>query len=126
VAAAADPVTRTFLVKADVGKAPVRLGQTAAVLMELPKTVGVAKLPLSAVMEAQGKTSVWVVDKTTMTVKPQAIQVAGAEGNSVLVSGGLSAGQTVVTAGVHVLTPGQKVKLYVDPRGGTPVAANTH
>ncbi|MED5619268.1 efflux RND transporter periplasmic adaptor subunit [Ideonella sp. BN130291] len=126
VAAAADPVTRTFLVKADVGKAPVRLGQTAAVLMELPKTVGVAKLPLSAVMEVQGKTAVWLVDKASMTVKPQPIQVAGAEGNSVLVSGGLAPGQTVVTAGVHVLTPGQKVKLYVDPRGGTPVAASTH
>jgi hypothetical protein len=24
-------------------------------------------------------------------------------------------GQVVVTAGVHVLTPGQKVKFYVDP-----------
>ena len=126
VAAAADPVTRTFLVKADIGKAAVRLGQTAAVMIEQPRTVGVAKLPLSAVMEVQGRTSVWLVDKATMTVKPQAIQVAGADGNSVLVSGGLQPGQTVVTAGVHVLTSGQKVKLYVDPRGGTAVAAGTH
>jgi hypothetical protein len=30
----------------------------------------------------------------------------------VIVASGLSAGQTVVTAGVHTLTPGQKVKLY--------------
>ncbi|MEW6704545.1 MAG: efflux RND transporter periplasmic adaptor subunit [Pseudomonadota bacterium] len=119
VAAAADPVTRTFLVKADIGRAPVRLGQTAAVHMDLPKTVGVTKLPLAAVMEVQGKTAVWLVDKASMTVRPQPIQVAGAEGNAVLVSAGLTAGQTVVTAGVHVLTPGQKVKLYVEPRSTT-------
>jgi RND family efflux transporter MFP subunit len=112
VAAAADTTTRTFLVKADVGKAGVKLGQTAAVLAEMPRTVGVVRLPLAAVTELQGKTSVWLLDKGTMTVRPQPIQVAGADGNTVVVSGGLSPGQTVVTAGVHVLTPGQKVKLY--------------
>jgi multidrug efflux system membrane fusion protein len=112
VAAAADATTRTFLVKADVGKAPVKLGQTAAVLAEMPRTVGVIRLPLTAVTELQGKTSVWLLDKGSMTVRPQPIQVAGADGNTVVISGGLTPGQTVVTAGVHVLTPGQKVKLY--------------
>ena len=63
-------------------------------------------------MEHQGKTAVWVLDQATMTVTPQPIQVAGAEGNAVLVRGGLAPGQVVVTAGVHVLTSGQKVKLY--------------
>jgi multidrug efflux pump subunit AcrA (membrane-fusion protein) len=74
-------------------------------------------------MEVQGKTAVWLVDKKTMTVKPQPIQVAGADGNSVLVSEGLTPGQTVVTAGVHVLTPGQKVKFYVEPRSSTALAS---
>jgi multidrug efflux pump subunit AcrA (membrane-fusion protein) len=84
-------------------------------MMELPKMVGITKLPLTAVMEQQGRTSVWLVDKSTMTVKAQPIQVAGAEGNTVLVNGGLAPGQVVVTAGVHVLNPGQKVKFYVEP-----------
>ena len=114
VSAAADPATRTFLVKADLGAASVKLGQTATVLLELPKAQGVTKLPLAAVTELQGKTSVWLLDKASMTVKPQAIQVAGAEGNSVVVAGGLAPGQVVVTAGVHVLTPGQTVKLYAE------------
>jgi RND family efflux transporter MFP subunit len=124
VSAAADPATRTFLVKADIGAAAVRLGQTATVLVDRPRTVGVIKLPLSAVMEMQGKASVWVVDKASMTVKPQPIQVAGAEGNTVLVSGGLQPGQTVVTAGVHVLTPGQKVKFYEERRNGVALASS--
>ena len=63
-------------------------------------------------MQQQGAPAVWVVDRSSMTVKVQPVAVAGAEGNVVLVAGGLAPGQTVVTAGVHVLTPGQKVKLY--------------
>jgi len=119
VAAAADPVTRTFQVKADLAGADVQLGQTATVLLDLPRQPGVAKLPLTAVMQQQGQTAVWLVDKTSdkagMTVRAQPIAVAGAEGNWVIVASGLSPGQMVVTAGVHVLTPGQKVKLFETP-----------
>jgi membrane fusion protein, multidrug efflux system len=126
IAAAADPVTRTFAVKADLGKTPeaaaVRLGQTATIVADLPKMAGISKLPLSALREEQGKTAVWVVDKTTMTVASKDVQIAGAEGNDVVVTGGLAPGQMIVTAGVHVLNPGQQVKLYVDP-AAPPVAA---
>lgn len=122
VAAAADPATRTFVVKADIGAAAVRLGQTASVSIALPAVPGVIKLPLAAVFEHQGKSSVWLLDKATMTVRTQAIQVAGAEGNQVLVAGGLSPGQQVVSAGVHVLTPGQRVALY----GAPPVLASAN
>jgi membrane fusion protein, multidrug efflux system len=116
IAAAADPVTRTFLVKVDVGDVKgLRLGQTATVLVELPRADGVTKLPLSALREEQGRSMVWVVDPVHSTVSLQAVQVAGADGNEVVIGAGLTAGQTVVTAGVHVLSPGQKVKLYVEP-----------
>ncbi|HVK32588.1 MAG TPA: efflux RND transporter periplasmic adaptor subunit, partial [Burkholderiaceae bacterium] len=117
VAAAADAVTRTFTVKADVGRVPVRLGQTATVSMAVPPVAGSFRLPLAAVFEQQGRSNVWLLDKATMTVRAQPIMVAGAEGNMVLVGGGLAAGQTVVSAGAHTLTPGQKVALY-----GAPVA----
>jgi membrane fusion protein, multidrug efflux system len=112
VAAAADPTTRTFLVKADIGKADARLGQTATVTIENAAVSGVVKLPLSAVMGKGGQSSVWLVDAGTMTVKQQPVQVAGAQGNEVVIAAGLSPGQRVVTAGAHVLTPGQKVKLF--------------
>jgi RND family efflux transporter MFP subunit len=115
VAAAADPATRTFLVKADIGRASVRLGQTASAIIEAPRVDGVIKLPLTAVMQQQDKTAVWLVDPATMTVKPQTIAISGAEGNQVIVGGGLQPGQVVVTAGVHVLTPGLKVKYYGEP-----------
>jgi multidrug efflux system membrane fusion protein len=119
IAAAADPVTRTFTVKADLEKLPantsVRLGQTATIIAELPKVAGITKLPLSALREEQGKTAVWVVDKATMTVSSKDVQLSGADGNEAVITGGLAPGMLVVTAGVHVLNPGQQVKLYVDP-----------
>jgi RND family efflux transporter MFP subunit len=119
VAAVADPATRTFLVKADLGSAAVQLGQTVTVLLQAPPRAGVNKLPLSAVLQQQGQTAVWVVDRATMTVKLQPVVVGGADGNSVVIASGLTPGQTVVTAGVHVLSPGQKVSFFEAP----PVAA---
>jgi RND family efflux transporter MFP subunit len=128
IAAAADPVTRTFLVKADLGRAPVRLGQTATVTVTGPQATGPAAaaaaarnaaaftLPLAAVFEQRGASTVWVLDRTQMVVQPRAVTVAGADGsNRVVVATGLQPGETVVTAGVHTLSAGQKVSLYVEP-----------
>jgi membrane fusion protein, multidrug efflux system len=117
IAAAADPVTRTFLVKADVGakaSSALKIGQTATVLMRAPAAPA-TKLPLTALREDKGQSSVWLVDTASMTVKAHPVQIAGADGNDAVVSGGLAPGQVVVTAGVHVLTAGQKVKLYNEP-----------
>jgi RND family efflux transporter MFP subunit len=115
LSAAADPATRTFLAKADIGKLDVRLGQTATVQIASQVGEPAPRLPLAAVTLIQGKTSVWLLDRTAMTVSPHAIVVAGADGNAVVVASGLANGQTVVTAGVHTLMPGQKVSLYVEP-----------
>jgi len=115
VAGAADPLTRTFEFKADVGHADLRPGRTATVVLAMPQAAQVIKLPLAAVAEAQGRTSVWVLDPKTMKVQPQAVQVGGADGNEVVIAAGLQPGQEVVVAGVHVLTPGQQVQRYVDP-----------
>jgi len=112
VAAAADPTTRTFLVKAEVAAAALQLGQTVTVLLPHNPQSAVTRLPLSAVMQQQGSTSVWLLDRASMTVKAQPVVVGGADGNSVVIASGLSPGQLVVSAGVHVLTPGQKVRLY--------------
>ena len=112
VAAAADPVTRTFLVKAELGPADVQLGQTLTVRIEQPARGGVVLLPLSAVMQLQGSSAVWLLDRNTLTVRSQAVVLAGADGNQVVIAQGLVPGQEVVTAGVHTLTSGQKVRLY--------------
>jgi multidrug efflux pump subunit AcrA (membrane-fusion protein) len=65
---------------------------------------------------------VWVLDKSTMTVRSQTVQVATADGNEAVIAGGISPGMMVVAAGVHVLSPGQKVSIYRDKSAAAPVA----
>ncbi len=134
IAAAADPMTRTFLVRAELDASDaarrLRLGQTASVLAEWPQIRGVIKLPLATLRQDQGHSAVWLVDSTSMTVRSQRVTVAGAEGNDAIIAQGLAPGQIVVSAGVHVLAPGQKVKFYVDPAAkpaamGAPSAATS-
>lgn len=113
IAASADPVTRTFLVKADLNDMKIPLGSTATVLLK-NETSDHKKLtlPTTAVRQESGKSSVWLVDPASMTVQSHEIQISGVNENSVVVSGGLTAGQQVVTAGIHVLSPGQKVTYF--------------
>jgi multidrug efflux system membrane fusion protein len=115
VAASNDPVTRTYTVKVSIdAKEPPPLGATVYVVPQAGSVVGVpvVKLPTTALRQEGKATAVWVVDKATMTVKPQIIQVATADGNDVVVASGLQPGMLVVSAGVHVLSPGQKVSIY--------------
>ena len=113
--ASADPVTRTYGVKLALDAA-VRwpLGATVNVLAtDLPGSQKeLIQLPTSALKEEAGQTVVWLLDEASMTVNPQPVQVGTVEGNQVSISSGLKPGQKVVSAGVHVLSPGQKVAVY--------------
>lgn len=115
VAASADPATRTFTVKVAVQtQDDLALGSTVSVLPLVLQHSGVPviKLPTSALRQEGRATAVWVLNGTSMTVKSQTVQVATADGNDVLVAGGLQPGMQVVVAGVHVLAPGQEVIIY--------------
>ncbi|HTH80636.1 MAG TPA: efflux RND transporter periplasmic adaptor subunit [Ramlibacter sp.] len=129
VAASADPVTRTFPIKVSLeGPNAPALGTTVYVQPQALSMVGapVIKLPTSALRQEGKGTAVWVLDKQTMTVKSQPVQIATADGNEAVIASGLAPGMQVVAAGVHVLSPGQKVTIYRErsslPAGS--VAAN--
>jgi RND family efflux transporter MFP subunit len=115
VAAAADPASRTFQVKADLPDGAAELGQTATVHVELAPADGKLRLPLQAVAGRADQSHVWLLDKATMTVHEQPVVVLRPEGDNLVIDSGLKAGDTVVTAGAHVLTAGQRVTLYVEP-----------
>jgi multidrug efflux system membrane fusion protein len=70
------------------------------------------KLPTSALRQEGKGSAVWVLDKATMTVRSQPVQVATADGNEAVIASGIAPGMMVVAAGVHVLQPGQKVTIY--------------
>jgi hypothetical protein len=72
----------------------------------------VIKVPTNAIRQEGAQTAVWVFDPQTSTVASQAVQVATADGNEVVIAAGLKPGQQIVSTGVHVLSPGQKVSVY--------------
>ena len=124
VAASADPVTRTYTVKVaiDAATAPP-LGATVYARPQSLSHVGapVLKLPTSALRQEGNGSAVWLLDKASMTVRSQPVQVATADGNEAVIAQGLEPGMQVVVAGVHVLAPGQKVSIYQGK--STPVSA---
>ncbi len=126
VAAIADPLTRTFTIKAALNDAnnAVPLGSTATVLLSASianKTSANAPalvIPLVSVVESQGKTAVWVVETSAnvSVVKKRVVLLASTLPDSgadaqVIVASGLAQGAVVVTAGVHTLAEGQKVRV---------------
>ena len=125
VSASADPVTRTYLVKLAWSSAVAHppLGATVYVLPEgLGGAQGqsVLKLPTSALRREGQNSAVWVLDKTSMTLKSQTVQIATADGNEAVIAAGLQPGMLVVSAGVHVLSAGQKVTIYQEKVAITP------
>ncbi|WP_084690645.1 efflux RND transporter periplasmic adaptor subunit [Comamonas granuli] len=115
VAASADPVTRTFTVKVDIAAASAPpLGSTVYVAPQALAAQGqqAIKLPTTALRQEGQATAVWVYEADKGTVRSQAVQVATADGNEAVIVGGLTPGMQVVSTGVHVLTPGQKVVVY--------------
>jgi RND family efflux transporter MFP subunit len=112
VAAAADPVTRTYIVKADVAAKALHLGQTATVSIQRRDGGSDYHLPLTALFEADGRSCVWRLDPQSMTVQRVPVQVASVSGDSAVIAQGVRGGDEIVTAGVHVLTQGQKVQRY--------------
>jgi RND family efflux transporter MFP subunit len=126
VAASADPVTRTFLVKVAVQAKDVPpLGATVYVTPQWHAAEGLQaiKLPTSSLRQEGGETAVWVYepgDGGGGTVRSQVVQVATADGNEAVIAAGLAPGMQVVASGVHVLTPGQKVTVYKPKFDKTP------
>lgn len=116
IAPAADPVTRTYTVKITVPNPPpdLKLGMTAVATFVRPGGgadsggMGV-RVPITALLQERGKNVVWLYDAASQTVKPVPVTVGAPRDNVLLVTGGLSPGQIIVTAGVHLLKAGQRV-----------------
>ena len=106
----ADPATRTYTAKISLPKAgpEIRLGMTATVQFAVQTLPGM-RLPMTALVNNNGSSAVWVVENGVVKLVP--VQVATANGSEVVITEGLAAGQSVVTAGVNQLRAGQKVSL---------------
>lgn len=111
----ADPATRTFTAKVSVlnptpaQAANIKLGMTAFVRFAVSTPNNFIKIPLTALVQEKGVTSVWVIEQGAVKLVP--VQIGGVSGNDLVLTAGVTTGQTIVTAGVHLLKVGQKVTI---------------
>ena len=115
ISAAADPVTRTYPTRVSIPNPPadLRIGMTAVVSFTRTGQAAAIRVPLTALLQDRGSNQVWIYQPGANgagTVKPVSVTLGEAQGNLIEVRQGLAPGQTIVTAGVHLLKPGQKVK----------------
>jgi RND family efflux transporter MFP subunit len=111
IAPAADAATRTRRIKIALENPPesFRLGTTITASLK-EAAVEQMVLPATAILLRDGKSFVWVVDEGDGTVKSREVITGPALGSGIVVTAGIDAGMRVVTAGVHSLQEGQKVK----------------
>jgi RND family efflux transporter MFP subunit len=116
VAPQSEGSTRTRRVRLTLVNPPsaFRLGSTITAT-RVAKVAPTIELPMSALLEKNGSQKVWIVDPQSSGVRSREIKIASKSGGSFTVAEGLEAGMRVVTAGVHSLSEGQKVKI---PEGG--------
>jgi multidrug efflux pump subunit AcrA (membrane-fusion protein) len=74
-------------------------------------------LPRSALFRWHDAPAVWLFDPRTRTVTPKVIKIDHYSDEDLILSEGLSPGDTVVTAGVQFLYPGQGVAVAADGSG---------
>jgi multidrug efflux system membrane fusion protein len=117
IAPGADPVTRTYRVKATIEAPPAKLHLGMSVAVTLPEAGAAASLalPATALFQRDTAAAVWVV-KNDRTLELRGVRVERYDSERVVLAAGLKAGERVVTAGVHRLAAGERVRLLEEQR----------
>lgn len=114
IAPQADAVTRLRRVRIALTNPPegFRLGSTVTVKPGSALASNL-RVPASAVLAQDGANFVWVVDQPAHTVSLHKVDLAVDPAGARII-GGLDPGARIVTAGVHSLKQGQKVRIEQD------------
>jgi RND family efflux transporter MFP subunit len=122
IAAAADPVTRTFSARAQFdppGDVIILPGMSATLTASIPddlEGIGSAiQVPANAIIGGDdGGSYVWKVDAETMTVGLAPVEVGQLSGSEVDILEGLATGDRIAVSGVQHLADGMKVSELTD------------
>jgi len=110
-----DPASGTVKLKVGLDSVPPRMSLGAVIV-----GVGTFKprptivLPRSALFRWQDLPAVWLFDPKSRTVTPKIITIDRYAGEELVLSDGVASGDTVVTAGIQFLRPGQIVGVAGD------------
>lgn len=106
---AADAGSRTYAARVTLPTTSIPLGMTAQVSFSAKNSAaGNFIVPLSAIFQQGDKAAVWIV-AADHSVSLRTVQVANYRDDSAMISGGIKAGERIVSAGVHKLVAGEKI-----------------
>jgi len=117
ISPAINPRTMTITVKIGLRETPPGMNLGAIVNgLGAMKQRKVFLLPCGALFEINGAPAVWLIDPNGGTVSLKPITVDRYIRDVIAVTDGLENGQRVVTAGVQLLRPGQKVEIAAETK----------
>ncbi|MBM7132368.1 efflux RND transporter periplasmic adaptor subunit [Dyella mobilis] len=118
IAPAADPQSRTYLVKLTIDQpsGALQLGMTAdAALQGTKSSHATIRIPSTALFHQGEHPAVWVVRPDDSTLELRPVTVARYGESDVLIADGLEPGEKVVMHGVHTVSTGEKVQPIAPP-----------
>lgn len=108
LSSAADPVSRTYAARVSFNAPSAALGMTARVYFKGDDRAELL-IPVSAIYQQGKDTAVWIVASDgSISLRPVHISAYRDEG--AVIKAGLTRGERIVSAGVHRLSAGEKIK----------------
>ena len=105
-----DGSSGTVRVKVGLDSVPERMSLGAAIVGSGDfKSRRAIVLPRGALFRWDDAPAVWLLDTKTNTVEPKVVSIERFDGDSLVLTDGIGEGDTVVTAGIQFLHPGQIV-----------------
>ncbi|TAN85336.1 MAG: efflux RND transporter periplasmic adaptor subunit [Gallionella sp.] len=115
LAPVADTASRTYPARIALSGADARvaLGMTAQVRFKKNSEGSGLLVPLAAIFQQGDQAAVWVV-AADHTVSLRPVQVTAYRDDGAVIAGGVVAGERIVSAGVHKLGAGEKIRVIGD------------
>ncbi|OHV66839.1 efflux transporter periplasmic adaptor subunit [Mesorhizobium sp. LCM 4577] len=112
ISPAVDTASGSIRVKVGIPDTPAGMPLGAAVIGTVSaRSVKAILLPWQALTSTGGKPAVWIVDPSSKAVTPAPVEVLAFDSGIVVVDKGLQEGQSIVTAGGQLLSPGQTIEV---------------
>lgn len=121
----ADATTRTYQARFSIldADASVALGMTATVFASAGNAGAIVRVPSSAVINDGRGAAVWVVNASAKGVQRRPVDIVSFGQSEVVISRGLSAGDRLVTLGVHILDEAKPIRI-IEERPPVKLAAD--
>jgi multidrug efflux system membrane fusion protein len=109
---AADPASRTYAARVALNRADAQaaLGMTVQVRFNNHDKREQLIVPLTAIFQQGDQPAVWVV-AADRDISLRPVQIADYRDHGAVIASGLKAGERIVSAGVHKLSAGEKIRI---------------